>query len=71
LKHLNAHATEALSSSGDGQHGMSAWSAIDNLVELIETPRPADAGIMATEMAIKAAKTVRANAMHGLSGDMG
>ena len=67
LRHLNAHVTEALPSSG-GQHGMSARSAIDISTDFTDMATPV-AGTVATEMAIKAAKIARAKAMAELSGD--
>jgi hypothetical protein len=53
---------EPLQSSG-GQHGMSAWSAIDISTGFVEMAAPPVAGTMAREMAIKAVKIVRAKAM--------
>jgi hypothetical protein len=42
---------------------MSAWSVIDISTGFMEMTAPPVAGTMATEMAIKAAKIVRAKAM--------
>lgn len=68
LRHLNAHTTEPLPSL-DGQHGMSALSAIDISIGFMEMAGALVTGTMATEMAHKAAKIVRAKAMNKLSGD--
>lgn len=58
LKHLKAQAMDSLQSSG-GQHGVSARSAIDISAGFVEIAAPPVAGIMATEMAIRAARIVR------------
>lgn len=68
LQHLNAHAMEPLPLSGGGQHGMSVWFVIN--ISAGFAVAPPVAGSNAMEMAIKAAKIVRAKAIDGLSGDM-
>lgn len=73
LMHLSAHATEPLELSWSlqpGQHGMSALPGIDISTAFVETTTPPAAGIIATEMAIKAASTVRTATIGELSGDM-
>jgi len=64
LKHLSAQVMEPLQSSGV-QQGMSALSDIDISTGFVETVASPVAGTMATENAIRAAKTVRTISMRG------
>jgi hypothetical protein len=70
LQHLITHATEPLPLSDGGQQGMSVRLVTDISRGFVEAAAPPVAGSKAMEMAIKAAKIVRAKAMDGLSGDM-
>jgi hypothetical protein len=63
LRHLNAHATEPLLSSGGGQHGISAGLAIAISMGFVEMPVPPVAGTTANEMATANARIARAVSM--------
>lgn len=73
LMHFSAHATELLELSWSlqlGQHGMFALSGIDISTGVVGTAVRPVAGIAATEMAIRAVRTVRTAAICKLSGGM-
>jgi hypothetical protein len=66
LTHLSAQAIELLELSWSlqhGQHGMSALSGIDISTDFVEMVAPPVAGTIATEIAIRAARTVRTISM--------
>jgi hypothetical protein len=63
LRHLKAHATELLLSSGAGQHGMSAGLAIAISIGFVEMVDPPVAGTTATEIATTTVRIVRAVSM--------
>ena len=73
LMHLSAHPTELLELSWSlqlGQHGMSALPGIDISTGVVGTAVRPVAGIMATETAIRAVRTMRTAAICKLSGGM-